>query len=377
MSASDIGPLDWRVGIVDKQGRPTPEFQRRWNTQRVNNNLINNISTGSGPPTGTPTDGQEYLDISLTPFVLYAGLNGTWTQVGALNFTDLKDAPHSYTGAGTSLVRVNSGATGLEFAGISGVLDGLGLAQGDILYRGASGWVVLAPGSSGQVLSTGGPTANPSWITASSGGGGGPTPWNMAGTTLTPPTSSTVTLVQSTGGGTASLTNLTGSLLVNVPGAGVDKIVCLNQAVPSTTAFTCTQLQHVAFPKPTSTLLFGISVTDTAGKLTSYGPKMTNNTGTAWQFGLNNWNSVNSFNSNSAATSWGPTFTPIWTRVQLASGTYTASASFDGILYQPIFTQAINAFLTTPASVGTFIDNSQSPSGPGSVFVMSSTLTTP
>lgn len=27
-----IGPMDWRIGITDKQGRPTPEFQRRWNS---------------------------------------------------------------------------------------------------------------------------------------------------------------------------------------------------------------------------------------------------------------------------------------------------------------------------------------------------------
>ncbi len=51
-----------------------------------------------------------------------------------------------------------------------------GSAQGDILYRGASGWAALPPGTSGQVLQSGGSGANPSWATAASGssGGGGP-----------------------------------------------------------------------------------------------------------------------------------------------------------------------------------------------------------
>jgi hypothetical protein len=45
-------------------------------------------------------------------------------------------------------------------------------AQGTILYRGASAYAALAPGTSGQVLTTGGAAANPSW--AAGGGGAGP-----------------------------------------------------------------------------------------------------------------------------------------------------------------------------------------------------------
>lgn len=38
-----------------------------------------------------------------------------------------------------------------------------GNTQGDVLYRNASGWVVLAPGTSGYALVTGGAAANPAW----------------------------------------------------------------------------------------------------------------------------------------------------------------------------------------------------------------------
>lgn len=47
----------------------------------------------------------------------------------------------------------------------SQVLDMLGSTQGQVLYRDASGWVALAPGSVGQVLTTFGPGGNPAWTT--------------------------------------------------------------------------------------------------------------------------------------------------------------------------------------------------------------------
>jgi hypothetical protein len=49
----------------------------------------------------------------------------------------------------------------------------IGNARGDILFRGASGWQVLAPGTSGNVLQTNGAGADPTWVTPSGGGGGG------------------------------------------------------------------------------------------------------------------------------------------------------------------------------------------------------------
>ena len=51
-------------------------------------------------------------------------------------------------------------------------------AQGDILYYNGSSWALLPPGSAGQVLQTGGASANPSWLTTTvstfmTGSGGG------------------------------------------------------------------------------------------------------------------------------------------------------------------------------------------------------------
>src|SRR5579859_3210003 len=48
----DLGPLDCRTPIVDSAGRPSPEFQRRWQLQRGNNDLIGTPAN----PTATASD---------------------------------------------------------------------------------------------------------------------------------------------------------------------------------------------------------------------------------------------------------------------------------------------------------------------------------
>lgn len=63
----------------------------------------------------------------------------------------------------TVLGRTASGTGAVSALSASDVLDMLGATQGQILYRGASGWAALGVGTSGQVLQSGGAAANPSW----------------------------------------------------------------------------------------------------------------------------------------------------------------------------------------------------------------------
>jgi len=70
-----------------------------------------------------------------------------------------------------SILANNSGGTSVPSAlSASNVLDMVGATQGMVLYRGASNWSVLSPGTSGQVLTTNGAAANPSWATISGTG---------------------------------------------------------------------------------------------------------------------------------------------------------------------------------------------------------------
>ncbi len=78
-------------------------------------------------------------------------------------------AATSFGATAKVLGRKTAGAGAGEECSITEILDLLGTAErGDILYRGASAWAFLPHGVAGQVLTTGGNGADPSWADASS-----------------------------------------------------------------------------------------------------------------------------------------------------------------------------------------------------------------
>lgn len=116
-----------------------------------------------------------------------AGLPSTITTTG--NLAALDDLATTgiavRTGASTWTTRsIGVSGTGLSIANAGGVaadptitlamgtaLNQLSTSQGAVAYRGASGWVALAPGTSGDFLRTNGAAADPSWAPASGSGG--------------------------------------------------------------------------------------------------------------------------------------------------------------------------------------------------------------
>ena len=52
----------------------------------------------------------------------------------------------------------------ISITAISALLDNISSTQGAILYRNATDWVALAPGSAGQIFQTNGSSADPSWV---------------------------------------------------------------------------------------------------------------------------------------------------------------------------------------------------------------------
>lgn len=282
-SSVDTGPLDWRIAITDQSGRPTPEFQRRWNTQRNNNALIGTIQFGTGVPTGTPADGAEYVDTTRVPGILYIGKGGHWILAGVQSFTNLKDVPQNYTSAAGKIVRVNPGGTALIFDTLTSVLDALGSAQGDILYRGSAGWTVLAPGTAGKVLSTNGPGADPTWITAG-GGGGGTEPREGSVTKPLVASFATVNFV----GSTTAVDGVTGIILSDPVLASQFRLLEQTAAVPATPWSLYGRFDY----QPQAASQGGLTLRNsTTGRLVFWG---------RYQGGMlqTYWNSVTSFNSN-------------------------------------------------------------------------------
>jgi hypothetical protein len=64
----------------------------------------------------------------------------------------------------TLLANISGGALAPSSTTLTALIDNaIGSTQGDVLYRNATDWVVLAPGTMGQFLTSGGAAANVSW----------------------------------------------------------------------------------------------------------------------------------------------------------------------------------------------------------------------
>lgn len=104
--------------------------------------------------------------------------SGTVTSINAGSGISTGGAPITGTGTvslaavadKTIIANISGGSAAPSATALSALLDNiLGSAQGTLLYRSGAGWAALAVGTAGQVLSTNGSGANPSWINAPSG----------------------------------------------------------------------------------------------------------------------------------------------------------------------------------------------------------------
>lgn len=136
-NSEKVDPLRSGVPIVGDDRGPTIEFIRQWNALR---NLANFLF-GSVEETGVTA--------------------GDYGQSGVVIPSFTVDAQGRLTTAADVAVDLDA------------LLDAIGATRGAILYRGASGWAILPPGTSGHVLKSNGAGADPSYQAESGGGGGG------------------------------------------------------------------------------------------------------------------------------------------------------------------------------------------------------------
>jgi hypothetical protein len=137
----------------------------------------------TGAPTApTPTAGDNSTKIATTAYVDGAvagaagvsdGDKGDITVSGGGSAWSIENDVVTYdklqnvSASSRLLARKTAGAGNVEECTLSELLDFIGsAAQGDILYRGSSGWARLGAGTAGQVFTTGGAAANPAYTTA-------------------------------------------------------------------------------------------------------------------------------------------------------------------------------------------------------------------
>lgn len=105
-------------------------------------------------------------------WVAYVGTDGVQhtTQPAFSNLSGSATAAQMLALA-TGDVYQGNGSNQAAAVTMSAAIDAaIGSTEGDILYRGASAWNVLAPGTSGQFLKTLGPAAIPAWASVSATG---------------------------------------------------------------------------------------------------------------------------------------------------------------------------------------------------------------
>jgi len=113
-------------------------------------------------------------------------------------------------GNNTILSNISGSTIPAQANQISAIFDAtLGSAQGDVLYRDSGAWMVLTPGTMGQVLTTGGAAANPSWTTVTG-----------TGTVTEVDTSGGITGGPITASGTVSLASISTGHVLGYTGAG-------------------------------------------------------------------------------------------------------------------------------------------------------------
>jgi hypothetical protein len=194
--------------------------------------IVYNNTTGSFTVTISPVSGGGTSVVCQQGYVTSIYCDGT--NIDKTNTVPI--ANNSVTNAMLATVatqiikgRATAGTGNVEDLTLTQILDFLSSTQGAVLYRGASAWAGLAPGTSGQYLTTNGAAANPSWTTAPSvlpsqtGNSGkllttdGSTPsWSSDSTVRARGTLNTATNTWSTGvvNFSASVVNTTGGTFV-------------------------------------------------------------------------------------------------------------------------------------------------------------------
>ena len=139
---------------------------------------LNSPTFTGNPQAPTPATGDSSVSIATTAYVQAQGyvpnsvsiIAGTGLAGGG---TLSASRTLSLAAIANNNILANiSGSSAAPVANtLSAVVDNaMGSTQGSILYRNATAWVALGPGTNGQILQSGGSGANPSWFTVTGTG---------------------------------------------------------------------------------------------------------------------------------------------------------------------------------------------------------------
>ena len=213
------------------------------------NTSVTNINVGASGTLGTIVMGNASTG-TLTLQAASGTLGSTINIPGGTNDTLVTlTATQTLTNKSISGAQINSGTVAVANGGtgassISSMLDtAFSSAQGTIIYRGASTWSALAPGTSGLFLQTQGSSSNPTWAVAT--GGTGCTTGGSAGNMLTANGSAGCTTVAN-----SSLSN--GALSLGVAGTAAGSVALAGSTSGTVTLQTAAAAGSWSLTMPTT-----------------------------------------------------------------------------------------------------------------------------
>ena len=217
-----------------------------------------------------------------------------------------------------------------------------GNTQGSILYRGASVWAELGPGTAGQFLKTQGASANPVWATVSSGTGGGLYGQILSTTPTSAGTGLTNWLNQGpSGGSTGSVADVATGITITAPSAGGDELRVRYKTSPGSTPYSFTAL--IANTAPSGNYSgVGIGWTD-GTKLQVISLGYSSN----WLMNVANWTTTSSISGSVGTTVGLDNGQPVWVKIRYDGTTVFFQNSWDGVNFQTLYSEtASTGFLS-------------------------------
>jgi hypothetical protein len=314
---------------------------------KIANASANSILLGSG----ASGSGSSYAEITLGTNLSMSGttLNAAGSSSPLTTKGDIYT--HSTVDArlpvGTNdyvLTPDSAQTTGLKWQSLSAQIDAaIGSTQGNILYRGASTWSVLAPGAQYQVLMCGGAGANPSWQTVSAIG-------VFYKTGLTPPVTGNFSTFS--GGGTFSATDKSDRLQLAHLGTGSNVLSGITKNLAYSPPYTIDIC--IVLATGSSTFLSGIQLSDG----TKFRTLFVGYASSTVQLDIQQWATSSSVPSTvqSIASGWFPGLGVFFLRITDDNTNRKYYVSFDGKGFMQILSE-VNTSGFTATKVGICIEN--------------------
>jgi hypothetical protein len=234
------------------------------------------------------------------------------------------------------LGRKTAGAGDPEELTLSEVLDFIGsAAQGDVLYRDASGWARLGAGTSGQYLKTNGAGANPAWTTISPSVPG----TGFEGSILKPAMSAFTWVNQ----GTATGTDGTRGIVLVGPTDATTFLRLLVKATPSAPFDVVMRMDDLG-SAAAGTSFFLAARNSTNSRI--FTMDVQNLDGTSFRIQSGRWTAAGTFSAAGGITNRPLTVKPRWLRFNITSTTITGYISPNGLDWLSVGTETIATFLT-------------------------------